>query len=69
MNERDPFAIGEFEKELLELYIKHGYGGFKMYDLITFPLSSCVNDETALLTLQEFYNKSHPLPEVDFSWD
>lgn len=70
MNETfDVFEISKFEKELLELYIKYEWGNFKMYDMMVFPLSTHCNDDTALLTIQEFYDKSHLVQEEDFSWD
>ena len=53
----NPFIINNFTKELLELYIKYNRGNFRMYDI--FDLHNHVTDETALLTVQEFYNKSY----------
>ena len=46
----------DFEWEVLQLYIKYGYGDCKLYNTLFF----CANltDETALMTLQEFADKA-----------
>ena len=58
MSEYNPYELDDFGFEVLTAYIKHGYGDFKMYDSTFF---SChLTDETALLTLSEFYKKVIP---------
>lgn len=56
MGEWNPFKLSDFEWEVLQLYIKYGYGDRKLYDTLFFCASLC--DETALMTLQEFADKA-----------
>lgn len=45
----------DFCKDILSVYLKHGYGDEKLYSILfTLPY---VNENTALLTIQEFFNK------------
>jgi hypothetical protein len=59
MGEFNPFEIDEFTWDVLKVYIKYGYGGFKLYQTTFF---NNLTDETACLTLDEFYEKA-----VDFT--
>ena len=56
MEEWTHFTINEFEWEVLQLYIKYGYGEIKLYDTSFF--TSSLTDETALMTLKEFSEKA-----------
>lgn len=45
----------DFCKDILSVYLKYGYGDEKLYSILfTLPY---VNENTALLTIQEFFNK------------
>lgn len=55
MGEYNPFAISEFDWEVLKLYIKYGYGEFKLYNTSFFTAS--LTDESVLMTLNEFADK------------
>ena len=55
MGEYDPFFISEMDKEILDIFIKHGYGSEKMYENEYFRCN--LSDETACLTLAEFAEK------------
>lgn len=55
MGEWSSFVISEMDKEVLDIYLKHGLGYMKMYDCAYFTASLC--DETVLLTLEEFAKK------------
>ena len=44
------------DKEILDIFIKYGYGCMKMYDITYFHCN--LSDETAYLTLNEFAEKS-----------
>lgn len=54
MDEWNPFKITQMDKEILDIFIKYGYGCQKMYDSTYF---NCLSDETACLTLDEFAEK------------
>lgn len=56
MGEWTPFMLNEFEWEVLQLYIKHGHGEVKLYNVTFFETS--LTDETVLMTLQEFSEKA-----------
>ena len=56
MGEYNPFRISEFEWEVLNVYIKHGYGCFKMYDTLFFR--NGLTDETVLMTLEEYADRA-----------
>ena len=56
MNEWSPFEINEFEWDVLKTYIKHGYGYCKLYSTTFF--STNLTDETACMSLIEFYEKA-----------
>lgn len=65
MGERNPYILSEFEWEVLKLYIKYGYGDFKLYDTTFFNCS--LTDETVLLTLKEFAENA--VDYDDFPWE
>lgn len=48
----NPFKISKMDKEILDIFLKYGYGLMKMYDTTYFQ--SNLSDETACLTLNEF---------------
>lgn len=54
MGEWNPFVISKMDKEVLDIYIKYGFGCVKMYDVSYF---TNLSDETACLTLDEFAEK------------
>lgn len=56
MDEWNPFEIDEFSWDLLKVYMKHGYGAYRLYHTSAF--SASLNDETAMLTIQEFYDRA-----------
>ena len=56
MEEWNPFKISQIDKEILDIFIKYGYGCMKMYDSTYFHCN--LSDETACLTLNEFAEKS-----------
>ena len=56
MGEWNPLKIDDFTWDVLKVYIKHGYGDYKLYNTTFF---SCqLSDETVCMTLQEFYDKA-----------
>ena len=56
MGDWNPLKIDDFTWDVLKVYIKHGYGDYKLYNTTFF---SCqLSDETVCMTLQEFYNKA-----------
>ena len=56
MGEWNPLKIDDFTWDVLKIYIKHGYGDYKLYNTTFF---SCqLSDETVCMTLQEFYDKA-----------
>ena len=56
MGEWNPLKIDDFTWDVLKVYIKHGYGDYKLYNTTFF---SCqLSDETVCITLQEFYDKA-----------
>ena len=56
MDEWNPLKIDDFTWDVLKVYIKHGYGDYKLYNTTFF---SCqLSDETVCMTLQEFYDKA-----------
>lgn len=56
MEEWNPYRLNDFEWEMLEVYLKHGYGDCTVYDTLFF--CRCLNDQTELLTLSEFAEKA-----------
>ena len=62
--EFNPYIIGEFEWDVLKAYIKHGYGNMPLYSTTFFSCN--MTNETALITLQEFYDKV--VDYDDFPW-
>jgi len=54
MGEWNAFKITKMDKEVLDIYLKYGYGFLKMYDALYF---TNLSDETACLTLEEFSEK------------
>lgn len=56
MGDCNPLKIDDFTWDVLKVYIKHGYGDYKLYNTTFF---SCqLSDETVCMTLQEFYDKA-----------
>ena len=56
MSEWNPIKLHYFTWDVLKVYIKHGYGDYKLYNTTFF---SCqLSDETVCMTLQEFYDKA-----------
>ena len=56
MGDWNPLKIDDFTWDVLKVYIKHGYGDYKLYNTTFF---SCqLSDETVCMTLQEFYDKA-----------
>lgn len=55
MGEWSPYKLSTMDKEILEIYLKHGLGYMKMYDNAYFLPTLC--DEIVLLTLEEFAEK------------
>ena len=55
MGEWNPFQITQMDKEILDVFIKYGFGCMKMYDSTYFTTQ--LSDETACLTLEEFAEK------------
>ena len=56
MGDWSPLKIDDFTWDVLKVYIKHGYGDYKLYNTTFF---SCqLSDETVCMTLQEFYDKA-----------
>lgn len=53
MEEWSPYDLDDFSYEILKIYIKYGYGIFKMYNQTFLE----INDETAMLTIEEFFLK------------
>ena len=51
MGEHSYYFLDDFEWEILQLYIKYGYGKAKLYSTSFFQ---CLNDDTVLLTLEEY---------------
>lgn len=56
MGEWTPYTLSEFEWDVLQLYLKHGYGDVKLYNASFFV--SSLTDETVMLTLQEFAERA-----------
>lgn len=52
----NPFELDAFSWDLLKAYMKHGYGSVRLYHTSAF--STSLNDETAMLTIEEFYNRA-----------
>ena len=56
MGEWNPYRLNDFEWEVLQAYIKYGYGEFKLYNT---SFCSCnTTDETVCLTLNQFAEKA-----------
>ena len=56
MGEWNPYRLNDFEWEVLQLYIKYGYGDAKLYNTTFFSCN--MTDETVCLTLEEFAEKA-----------
>lgn len=56
MGEWSPFTLSELDWEVLQLYLKHGYGECKLYNTTYFM--HALNDKTVLMTLEEFANEA-----------
>jgi hypothetical protein len=56
MGEYNPYEISEFVWDVLQVYIKHGYGECKLYDTTFFNCG--LTDESAVLTLNEFAERA-----------
>lgn len=56
MGEYNPFEIDKLTWDIIQVYIKHGYGDMKLYNLTLFH--SGLTDETACMTLNEFSEKA-----------
>lgn len=54
MGKWNAFKITKMNKEILDTYLKYGYGFLKMYDATYF---TNLSNETACLTLEEFSEK------------
>lgn len=52
MEEWNPFRISKMDKEILDIFLKYGFGDMKMYQSSYFTCQ--LSDETACLTLEEF---------------
>ena len=62
MNEEyDYFEISPFTEDLLNVFINHGYGNLKMYETTCFNTHLC--DETACMTIADFYEKAHGIEQ------
>ena len=56
MNENNiNYFLDEFSWEVLQLYIKHGFGDMKLYHTSFFAL---LNDDIVLLTLNEYADRA-----------
>ena len=64
MGEWSPYKLDEFEWEILKVYLKHGYGVAKLYEITFFRCS--LTDETVCMTLKEFSEKA--VDYDDFPW-
>ena len=64
MMEWSEYILDEFSWEVLKLYIKHGYGDFKLYNTTFFSCN--LSDETACMTLKEFAENA--IDNDDFPW-
>lgn len=62
MGEWNPYRLNDFEWEVLQVYLKYGYGDVKLYHTLFFCAS--LNDETALMTLSEFAEKAVDFDDV-----
>ena len=56
MGESTGYELDDFEWEILNTYIKYGYGRFKIYDTTFFRCG--MTDETIVLTLEQFREKA-----------
>ena len=55
MNENNiNYFLDEFSWEILQVYIKHGFGDMKLYHTSFFAL---LNDDIVLLTLNEYADR------------
>lgn len=52
--EYDAYNLTDFEFDVLECYIKHGFGEMKVWQTTFF---TCVNDEQIIMTLSQYYEK------------
>lgn len=60
LNELQRFHLNAFEYDILQTYIKHGYGNVKVYHTTFFIIH---DDEIAMMTLQEYYDKVNEIRE------
>lgn len=51
-DEYSPYDVDDMTIAFLEVYIKFGYGDYKLYETWLY-----ITDDTAMLTIQEYYNK------------
>lgn len=51
MGEWNPFRISKMDKEILDIFLKYGFGDMKMYQSSYFTCQ--LSDETACLTLED----------------
>lgn len=56
MGEWNPYRLNDFEWEVLQAYIKYGYGEAKLYNTTFFSCN--MTDETVCLTLNQFAEKA-----------
>lgn len=55
MGEGNFYCLDDLSFDVLKCYINYGYGDFKLYQTTFFQIH---NDEMALLTLNELYEKA-----------
>lgn len=55
MGEENFYCLDDLSFDVLKCYINYGYGDFKLYQTTFFQIH---NDEMALLTLNELYEKA-----------
>lgn len=53
--EKNNFIVSDFCKDILNVYLKYGYGDEKVYSILfTLPY---INEDTVLLSIQDFFDK------------
>lgn len=62
MGEWNPYRLNDFEWEVLQLYIKYGYGEAKLYNTTFFSCNMA--DETVCLTLNQLAEKAVDYEDV-----
>ena len=53
--EENSFAVDDFCKDIINVYLKHGYGDEKLYSILF--THTYINEDTRFLTIQEFFDK------------